>query len=307
MTGFTHSALVYESDNEFVDTVAPFAGDGVTAGDHVVVVTTPANASAVREELGDLAGAVDFFDSAEWYSGSPWQTLRRYLQWLDGLPPEGGRRVLGEQAWIGRSDYEATEWLRYESFANVTFDSPRNSVICSWDARRMPESLIDGLYATHPEVIASELPERSVQCASPNAFAAELDRRPLAPPAGPVAETTFTDLRDVRRALQREAQQRGIDGDRAGEFALALNEVATNALKHGLSEAKLTIWGDGRELVCEVADAGPGVDDPLVGHTPPAGRGKAGWGLWTARLLSDWVELRSNERGTVVRLRLALN
>jgi hypothetical protein len=45
----------------------------------------------------------------------------------------------------------------------------------------------------------------------------------------------------------------------------------------------------------------------LYGEVDTDGPGAPGWGLWTARQLTDLVEVRSTEAGTVVRLRMALS
>ena len=63
----------------------------------------------------------------------------------------------------------------------------------------------------------------------------------------------------------------------------------------------LRTWVEGDALICEVRDAGR-IDDPLVGRSrPPASRG-SGFGLWLANQLCDLVQIRSNDRGSVIRL-----
>jgi anti-sigma regulatory factor (Ser/Thr protein kinase) len=56
---------------------------------------------------------------------------------------------------------------------------------------------------------------------------------------------------------------------------------------------------DGR-FVCEIADHGPGLDDPLAGYLPP--RPGRGAGLWVARQLTRRLEMLSSERGLTTRL-----
>lgn len=305
MTGFSHRALLYGSPDEFVAAAGPYVRAGAEAGESVIAVTTRANIRALRDELGDLAEAVEFDSAEDWYSRSPWRTLRLYTRWLSRAP-EGALRVLGEQMWLARSDAERREWQRYEAFANITFRSPHTKVVCSYDARELSDSIIEHVYGTHPEVLEGERLSDSQTFADPAIFAAALDSAPLEPWNGPAAEAELEELRDVRTLLDGEASRAGLDSERTADLAVALNEVGTNALKHAAGPARVRIWTDTGQVVCEVSDSGPGIDDPFTGHMPPAGRDAPGWGLWTSRQLCDLVQLRSGDDGTVVRLHMSV-
>jgi anti-sigma regulatory factor (Ser/Thr protein kinase) len=82
---------------------------------------------------------------------------------------------------------------------------------------------------------------------------------------------------------------------------LAVNEVATNAVEHGESEAELYLW-TGHELVCEVHDRGI-LGDPLPGLQAPHPSHPKGRGLWIARQLCDVLHIWSDAGGTHVRMR----
>ena len=82
--------------------------------------------------------------------------------------------------------------------------------------------------------------------------------------------------------------------------------MATNALKHAGGRGRVRIWSETAQVICEVADSGPGFSDPFTGHTPPAARDAPGWGLWNSRQLCDLVQLRSGDDGTVVRLHMSV-
>jgi hypothetical protein len=53
-------------------------------------------------------------------------------------------------------------------------------------------------------------------------------------------------------------------------------------------------------FVCEIADHGSGLDDPLAGYLPP--RPGHGAGLWVARQLTRRLDMVSTERGLTTRL-----
>ena len=55
--------------------------------------------------------------------------------------------------------------------------------------------------------------------------------------------------------------------------------------------------------MCEVSDAGGGLDDPLAGYVPPCAPAGNGAGLWVARQLTRRLDLLdSPEGGLTVRL-----
>ena len=85
-------------------------------------------------------------------------------------------------------------------------------------------------------------------------------------------------LHEMRAEVQQALVDAGCELDHAEDVVLAVNEVATNAVEHGSSEAELYLWTGG-ELVCEVHDRGV-LADPLPGlQAPhPPTRGVAGSG-----------------------------
>lgn len=127
-----------------------------------------------------------------------------------------------------------------------------------------------------------------------------------APVAGSAKEFTFSlaDLPDVRDFAADQARGRGMKEDAVGDFLVALNEIATNAVTHGSSQARLRLWGDEDALVADVHDDGqvwePGSDP---GTTPPGEHATSGMGLWVARLLSEQIVIRSGVEGTCVTMR----
>jgi anti-sigma regulatory factor (Ser/Thr protein kinase) len=107
------------------------------------------------------------------------------------------------------------------------------------------------------------------------------------------------DLPELRRLVGSTALSAGLTGQRAEDLVLAVNEIATNALIHGRPPATLRIRSAGRELVCEVSDAGEGIKDVLAGQLAPPATSLRGRGLWITRLLCDAVEVGNGEGCTV--------
>jgi anti-sigma regulatory factor (Ser/Thr protein kinase) len=105
----------------------------------------------------------------------------------------------------------------------------------------------------------------------------------------------------VRRLLAARAAEAGLDAERASELVLAVNEVATNSVRHAGGAGTIRVWVGTRWLVCELEDRGR-IDDPLAGREPPTADRQNGRGLWIANQVCDLVQVRSSATGTVVRL-----
>jgi serine/threonine-protein kinase RsbW len=107
------------------------------------------------------------------------------------------------------------------------------------------------------------------------------------------------DLKDLRRLVATKAIRAGLSSDRAADLALAFNEIATNAIVHGSPPATTRVWEEDGEVICEVTDRGPGIDDPDPGQEPPPMNARSGRGIWLARQLCDRLEVHNGVRCTV--------
>jgi anti-sigma regulatory factor (Ser/Thr protein kinase) len=87
------------------------------------------------------------------------------------------------------------------------------------------------------------------------------------------------------------------------DFVVAVNELLTNAVRHGGGVGRVALWQAGDSVVCEVSDSGAGspADVPPRGVRPTADQ-PGGWGLWLAEELTDSFELSTRDGGTTVRV-----
>jgi serine/threonine-protein kinase RsbW len=87
-------------------------------------------------------------------------------------------------------------------------------------------------------------------------------------------------------------------------FVLAVNEIATNAVRHGGGAGCLELWRARDELICQISDTGRGIPASRLNgfHRPQPGH-IGGWGLWLARHLCHSVEIDTGKEGTRVLLR----
>ncbi len=124
-------------------------------------------------------------------------------------------------------------------------------------------------------------------------------------PTGPDTELAFgiEDLKTLRTLAARAATEAGLKPSRIADFVLAVNEIATNSLRHGGGRGVMQLWCEDTALLCEVTDAGS-IDLPLVARNPSIGQ-EGGFGLWLVHQVCDRVEIRTHEDGSLVRLHMA--
>jgi anti-sigma regulatory factor (Ser/Thr protein kinase) len=94
-----------------------------------------------------------------------------------------------------------------------------------------------------------------------------------------------------------------LSGDRLDDFVVAVNELLTNAVRHGGGLGRIALWAEDGEVVCEVSDSGGGL--PAVRPeraSRPAADTPGGWGLWLAEELTDTFKVVTGPDGTTVRV-----
>ncbi|MBF9129985.1 ATP-binding protein [Plantactinospora sp. S1510] len=111
----------------------------------------------------------------------------------------------------------------------------------------------------------------------------------------------------IRHTVASHAQAAGLTGTRLDDFVLAVNELITNAVRHGGGQGWLRLWRTDGTLYCRVSDTGAGIDSDRLGdRRRPAPEVAGGWGLWLARELSDEMLVRSGPEGTTVQISASL-
>jgi serine/threonine-protein kinase RsbW len=114
---------------------------------------------------------------------------------------------------------------------------------------------------------------------------------------------TQSDLGSVRRLVEEEATAAGLPPERISDVVFAVNEIATNALRHGGEPASIRVWHQAGRLLCEVRDSGKVTPESVSAPRlkPKIGSG-GGFGLWAARQMCEAIEFRADGSGTVVRV-----
>jgi anti-sigma regulatory factor (Ser/Thr protein kinase) len=305
-TSFRHDALFYAGEAGFLGRVATLISDAVVDGVPMLVVVSSQRIELLRGELGPTPDAIVFADMLD-VGHNPARLLPLWRDFVSEHAASGGPlRGIGEPVWAERSTAELVECSRQEALLNLAFAEPAVPwwLICPYDRSVLPAAVLAEAERNHPTVDDDGVRRESATYRGLDDVAKPFDE-PLPEPTIPARELPFgpepESLRSVRGGVMEAAIAFGLDPAGTGDLVLVVNEVATNSVRHGGRSGVLRTWVEGNALICEVRDAGR-IDDPLVGRSrPPASRG-SGFGLWLANQLCDLVQIRSSDRGSVVRL-----
>jgi anti-sigma regulatory factor (Ser/Thr protein kinase) len=216
-------------------------------------------------------------------------------------------RAIGEAVWAGRSQAELAECRRHEWLLNLAFDSGQPwSLLCPYDLNAVDDRVIEAARASHP-FIAQDGERQGSRHYLPWREAPDALGEALPPPSARPEEMAFTaeDLRRLRRFVTRRAATAMLSATRTEQLVVAVNELATNSVRHGGGEGILRMWRETETLVCEVLDRGR-IEDPLLGCSRPSPDQRAGFGVWLANHLCDLVQIRSTSNGSQVRVHVRM-
>lgn len=305
-TGFRHEAMLYASQDEFLDRTAAFIREAVAHREPVLVAVDAAKIAALEERLAPTGhagpGDVTFADMAT-VGQNPARIIPAWHDFVERHRAAGRpMRGIGEPIWPGRTPTELVECRQHEALLNVAFAGIDGfTLLCPYDVARLDPRVIEQAHGTHPAIRHPD--GRATSIHYDGVHPAALLAEPLDPPPVDAATVVFEDrLLPVRHFATDVAATAGF-GHRATDVALVVGELATNSLRHGGGRGTLRIWSSDGTLVCEVADHGV-IVDPMVGRRRPSERQFGGRGLWLVNQLSDLVQIRSHGAGSTVRVHL---
>lgn len=302
--GLVHVGLLYDTSDEFLAATVPFIEDGLGQGDAILSITSASDSDLLRAQLGSDAGRVAFLDPAGWYD-APGRALAACFRYLeDRRSGHESVRIIGQPVWTDLDPLEAIEWSRFEAVINVALAGSPAQMMCGYDSRSVPAAIVAEARRTHPVLAVGPSHQPSDAFADPAAYYAECNRDlPPHPDRGVHAFSFAGDLAPVRRFITRHAPAIGLPLHRLDDYRLAINEVATNAIRHGGGGGEVRLWRAGHRVVCEVSDHGD-ARDTFLGHMPGDPNAERGHGLWIARQLCDLLEIRTDQPGTKVRMHM---
>jgi anti-sigma regulatory factor (Ser/Thr protein kinase) len=296
-TCLAHEAFLFETDEELGDRLVPFALEGLSRDEPVLVVAGERVRTLLATELGQDVRRLAAFASAEtWWRGghATLQAYDRTLRALRATVPTW--RLVAEPVWLAA---EGREWSRFEAVANRCYATMPYYSLCLHDRQRLPASVLEAVARTHPLTWGGDAPVEAATYEDPQTFLRSVQPAWSARPMHPIAMMTVTAPREARRALVAAVT----DGWRARveEVVLATHELLTNALRAAAS-VEMAFWTDHDTLVVEVSDDGPGLRDETCAYVPPSDDLDEGRGMWLAWSLADDAAVASRSAGTAIRL-----
>ncbi|MGY1828510.1 anti-sigma factor RsbA family regulatory protein [Blastococcus sp. SYSU DS0541] len=293
--GFVHDALVYDSLDDLVAVAAPFLRAGLDAGEAAVVVASGPATTALREAIDDDERLV-VLDRTVTYGPRTPAAITSFRRLAEQHRAAGASRVrvLGEVDH-GRTPREWLEWQRYDAVINEALRGWDLWGVCAFDTRRLPAPVVASAACTHPHVVGAQGRTSSTGYTDPAAYLRGLPvpEEPLESTPPRFAAADVADFIGLRHAVGAELAGLGAPADLVEDFLLAVDEMTSNAVRHGLPPVSLQLWTAPDRLVCTIADGGPGWDDPFAGYGPAHGNdlSRGGMGLWLARQLCDHVDI----------------
>ncbi len=294
-----HDLFIYDTDDAFAAQLARYLLAGIEADERLMVVVGARKQALVRGVLGATAEGIEFEDPAVVYT-RPEAALARFDAVVGTLSDASERpiRAYGEPpARATRDEWDA--WIAYESIVNRAMVGRVGTLMCGYDARIIPASVVRQMRRTHRVVL-----DGAWQI-SPDYEEPEVLVRELEPAFEPLTGLRSLDVAEPRRLQDRLADElatASMPENRARDMLVAAREVLANAELHGNGVRSMRVGRVEQHLVCEVTDSGEGIDDPLAGYVPPRRLGDDRAGLWIARQLTSRLELRSAPGGLTVRL-----
>jgi anti-sigma regulatory factor (Ser/Thr protein kinase) len=299
--GYRHDGFLYDDDDHLVRVAAPFLLEGLSAGHPVVIATTARTAGIVREAVGEHP-LLHVLDRQEAYRSRTPAAIATFRRLAEEHAVDGARlRVLGEVDF-GATERDWLEWQRYESVINEALADWPLWGLCVFDTRQLPQPLLESAVASHPVLVRPDgAPAVNPAFVDPATYLRNLPvpDEPLEATAPRLTAPDVSDFTGLRHALVGELAGTGGDPDLLEDFRLAVDEMVSNAVRHGRPPVGLRLWTAEDRIVCTISDGGPGWDDAFAGYGPAHGEdlSRGGMGLWLARQLCDHVDI-SGGHGT---------
>ena len=166
-----HRALLYDSDEAFVETIVPFVEEGVERSEPVLLVTSPQRLTLLGDRVRPEGGDVTFADQDEWYR-SPLSAVTAcrafaYERMEAGAP---WIRFIGDPIWRTGPDADVAGWATYESMFNLLFAPAPLTVLCPYDARISDPDIVEIARQTHPYLAVGAGVERNDEYVDPEEF-----------------------------------------------------------------------------------------------------------------------------------------
>jgi anti-sigma regulatory factor (Ser/Thr protein kinase) len=308
---YQHDLAVYDSPDQLAAIALPFLRAGLSAGEAAVVAIEDSSAGVLLDALGDEDGVVVVERNGVYGARTP-SAITAFRK----LAQERARAGYTRVRVVGDTDFGPTprewlEWKRYEAVINRALHAQPLWGMCVYDARRLPDEVLEAGLRTHPNLVTEHGRRANPDFVEPADYL-----RSLPVPDEPLESTPpllqvddVSDFIALRHTVAERLAGLGGDRDRVEDLHLAIDEMSSNAVRHGSPPVQLRLWASADRVVCTISDRGRGMDDPFAGYGPAHGAdlSRGGMGLWLARQLCDNVDVIDSGAGLTVRLATALH
>ncbi|HTZ14201.1 MAG TPA: anti-sigma factor RsbA family regulatory protein [Mycobacterium sp.] len=303
LPAFDHSALLYQSEGEYVDWLVRFISDGLDRAQPVLVAVPGDRLALLRRALGDAAVDVTMADIMS-IGRNPGRILAAQLAFVERHPRQHVR-VIAEPVWEGRTPFEYSACMQHEALANIAFDGLDVTGLCPYDASCLGEKVLADVHLTHPQIWRGGLRKHSPDYALDVAL--DHCNQPLTTNPAAVTYTVgeAADLAGARNCCNRYGRLLGMPADQVADLMLVATELATNSLDHAGGGCRLAFWYEAGHVVCEARDMGYW-SDPLAGRRPPGAHGIGPYGLFVVNTIADLLRTHTTPAGTTIHVYLRL-
>lgn len=298
-----HAAGYYASPRHLLAQLEALVRDALDRGEPVVLGLQPTTDAALRASVGADVELVSMPppDGPDGYSGQT--VVAGRARELRRIVAEAGPVTVVTQHWSRFDGPDGRFWTEVDAAANIALWDLPARLTCFFSEMPRQRAVLDAARLNHPLVLVGDRLRRNPDYREPRDVLAV---HPVPSPPGlgpPDRRMTFglRQLAEVRSVIEQTLLTANVERQRAEDVALAVNEVATNALQHGAERAQLSLWAEPDGHVFEVHDRGV-LDEPLPGLRPPHPAERGHRGLWIARQLCDCLHVWVDDDGTHVRI-----
>jgi anti-sigma regulatory factor (Ser/Thr protein kinase) len=319
--GYRHVAVLYDSDQQFLDLVIPFLREGVAAGEPCLVALAASTSRLARAAVGDTTGLTFLDDRYD----RPASVIRsnRDLFTVHLIDGASRIRVASEVPHPGvGAPWDG--WARYEAAINHAYAEFPLWGLCAYDTRITPDPVLDEVTRTHPYLSTGDGHQVNPSYQDPVEFLAQ--RPPSQADLVETASLPVIDLTDPTptaardavhsasmippgtpqiEAPQSAASRRGaaqLEPIQVEHLVFGVSEAVTNAVLHGRPPVRFRLWTAPDRIVATVSDRGDGLSDPFAGLLPVSDPSSAGLGLWLTHQLCSHVTHDTTDDGFTIRL-----
>jgi len=222
---YDHSALLYETEREYVDWLTRFVAEGLDRLHPVLIAVPGEKLACLRDELGDAAADVAMSDITE-FGRNPGRILATQLAFVE-RHPEQHVRIIAEPVWAGRTAHEHLACMQHEALANIAFANTDMTSLCPYDASCLDDSVLAHVRLTHPGLWMGGSRQHNPEYAIETAL--DQCNQPLTTNPAAVSHTVHVaaDLAGARRCGERYGRLLGMSADQVADLLLVATELAT--------------------------------------------------------------------------------